>query len=85
MKQLQIDFNSPDTACTIPCVSVTYLSDGKTCSTCYWWKKILEEKMPNTKFNGSEFPCYNPHTVKQTFGEMSKKATDSCERWQYER
>ena len=86
MKQLQIDFNSPTTACAIPCVSVSYLGEGKTCKTCAWWTKVVKKVHPNVTIIADVFPCYHPYSVQNlTFGEQERKATDSCERWQYER
>ena len=86
MKQLQINFQNPDTACTIPCVSVSYLGEEKTCKTCAYWKKIMCKSHPNTEFRMKVFPCYHPYTIKNlTFAESEKTETDSCERWQYER
>jgi hypothetical protein len=69
-------------------VSVSYLSEGKTCDTCIFWKRYMLRTFPNATYLGAKFPCSEPNFVQNaTFGEQNKKKNkhDSCERWQYER
>lgn len=69
-------------------VSVSYLSGGKTCDTCIFWKRYMLRTQPNTTHLNKKFPCSEPNFVRNTtMGEQNKGKTknDSCECWRYER